>query len=74
MLAICFKLTYGFLIICSFQEVESCNEGNSKIRFEELKRSLDTLDLSEQLDIELEKIAYDVVSRLDDVLLSSVKV
>ncbi|CAG9529719.1 unnamed protein product [Cercopithifilaria johnstoni] len=60
-------------VIASKQEIESCDDGNSKIGFEELKRSLDALDLSEQLDIELEKVAYDVVSRLDDVLLNNVK-
>lgn len=69
-----FKSAHEFFIICNFQEIESCDGGNSKTGFEELKRSLNALDLSEQLDIGLEKVAYDMVSRLDDVLLSNVKV
>lgn len=60
-------------IIASKQEIEFCDGGNSKIGLEEMKQSLNAIDLSEQQDIELEKVAYDVMSRLDDVLLSDVK-
>ncbi|MCP9260280.1 Leucine-rich repeat-containing protein 16A [Dirofilaria immitis] len=60
-------------VIASKQEIDSCDSGNSKTGFEELKRSLNTLDLSEQLDIELEKVAYEIMSRLDDAVLSNVK-
>ncbi|EFO22296.2 leucine Rich Repeat family protein [Loa loa] len=60
-------------VIASKQEIESCDVGNSGIGFEELKRSMNAIDLSEQLDIELEKVAYDVMSSLDDALLSNVK-
>ncbi|VDK72331.1 unnamed protein product [Onchocerca ochengi] len=64
---------YIYSVIASKQEIDSCDGRNSKTGFEELKRSLNTLDLSDQLDIELEKVAYDMISRLDDVLLSNVK-
>uniref|UniRef100_A0A915PT12 CARMIL pleckstrin homology domain-containing protein n=1 Tax=Setaria digitata TaxID=48799 RepID=A0A915PT12_9BILA len=60
-------------IIASKQEIETCNGGNSKSGFEELKHSLDELDLSEQLNIELEKVAYDVINHIDDAVLNSVK-
>ncbi|VDK87640.1 unnamed protein product [Litomosoides sigmodontis] len=60
-------------VIASKQEIELCDGENSKIGSEELKRSLDALDLSGQSDVELEKIACDVVSHLDNVLLSNIK-
>ncbi|VDN05498.1 unnamed protein product [Thelazia callipaeda] len=61
---------YMCSILASKQEVGTCDDGNIKNGSEELMRSLNTLDLSEELDIEMEKAAYDVMSRLDDIMIS----
>lgn len=73
-LIFCFKSICELFIICDFQEIDLCDAENSKTGFEELKRSLNEIDLSEKLDVKLEQVAHDVVSLLDDALLSNVKV